>query len=210
MSRAEFSQKTKDKAWERAGGRCEASGCRKPVFRRTYCTTHYTRFIRHGDVSATSRPANGDPLRWVIEQASHQGTLCLIFPFKRHQAGYGRVTKDGKRMGAHHAMCLIAHGPMPTPKHQAAHSCGKGEDGCVNPHHLRWATVAENLEDRIAHGTANRGERHGNSRFTESDIRKIRTMASAGVSQAAIAEAFATGQGTIGKILRGERWGWLT
>lgn len=26
MSRAEFSQKTKDKAWERAGGRCEAEG----------------------------------------------------------------------------------------------------------------------------------------------------------------------------------------
>jgi hypothetical protein len=50
-------------------------------------------------------------------------------------------------------MCKLAHGPAPTPKHHAAHSCGKGHEACINPKHLRWATPRENAADAKLHGT---------------------------------------------------------
>ena len=51
-------------------------------------------------------------------------------------------------------MCFLAHGEPPTPDHVAAHSCGKGRDGCVHPKHLRWATSSENALDLSVHREA--------------------------------------------------------
>jgi hypothetical protein len=36
-------------------------------------------------------------------------------------------------------MCELVNGPPPLGA-LAAHSCGRGHDGCVDPRHLRWAT----------------------------------------------------------------------
>jgi hypothetical protein len=46
-------------------------------------------------------------------------------------------------------MCEEAHGPPPTPKHDAAHDTPNGCIGglCVNGEHLRWATRSENMLD---------------------------------------------------------------
>ena len=69
----------------------------------------------------------------------------------RHKKGYPRgVMVGGRRQSAHRAMCELVHGPAPTPKHQAAHSCHRGCDGCVLPQHLHWATDAENRAERRA------------------------------------------------------------
>jgi hypothetical protein len=57
---------------------------------------------------------------------------------------------------AHRVMCEIAHGPKPAPGFVAAHTCGKGREGCVNPRHLRWASQKENMADKLLHGTSNR------------------------------------------------------
>jgi hypothetical protein len=45
-------------------------------------------------------------------------------------------------------MCEHRNGPPPTDKHQAAHSCGRRHEGCVNPHHLSWKTNSENHKER--------------------------------------------------------------
>lgn len=50
-------------------------------------------------------------------------------------------------------MCELVHGAPPTPDHEAAHSCGKGHEGCIHPKHLSWATHSENQLDRREHGT---------------------------------------------------------
>ena len=46
-------------------------------------------------------------------------------------------------------MCEEAHGPPPSPKHDAAHDTPNGCIGalCVNGEHLRWATRRENMLD---------------------------------------------------------------
>jgi hypothetical protein len=74
---------------------------------------------------------------------------CLIYPFKRYTNGYGGTWVDGIETYAHRHMCKTKHGEPPTPEHEAAHRCGNGKRGCINPNHLRWATHAENMADTV-------------------------------------------------------------
>src|SRR5690606_12175061 len=94
--------------------------------------------------------SNGEAEAWLV---AHAGWLdharCLKWPFGRSGHGYaGQATVDGVREAAYRHMCRLAHGNSPSSEHQAAHSCGKGHEGCINPNHLRWATPAENQSDR--------------------------------------------------------------
>lgn len=211
--RRDFTSKTRKEALRRSGKRCEAvGGCDKGVFRRNLCAMHYSRLLRHGttDRSALLKAPSGEMLEWLTAHAGHMDRgACLTFPFPRQPSGYGRLTLDGRRVGAHHAMCRIVHGDPPSSKHEAAHSCGKGHEGCVNPHHIRWATRSENLADRVLHCGGNRGSRHGNSKLTDDIVRLIRKSLSLGYSQASIAARFHVQQTTVSKIKRGALWGWL-
>jgi hypothetical protein len=188
---------------------CTIEGCSKTAFRRTLCAMHYSRLLRRGatDDSCLLQAPNGAPLKWLQEHVDYDSDECLTFPFDRGRMG--RVTLNGRRMVASRAMCILAHGDPPTPTHHAAHFCGKGHESCVNPSHLRWATSKENNRDKIAHGTMNWGERHGQSKFTKDDVRAIRSALRAGELQRVIAERHATTQAVISKIARRVTWGWF-
>jgi hypothetical protein len=105
---------------------------------------------------------------------------------------------------ASRVMCILAHGPAPSPLHVAAHSCGKGTDGCVNPKHLRWATEKENYEDAVAHGVAARGERHGSAILTEKAVAEIREKGVKNKSE--LAQKFGVSVWTIYNVCSGKRW----
>jgi len=105
-------------------------------------------------------------------------------------------------------MCRLAHGEPPAPDYQAAHSCGRGVDGCLNPNHLRWATAEENEADKLLHGTSNRGERHGMVKLTEDEVRAVRALKGK-VSQRAAAKALGYTRGVVCDIWTGRTWGWL-
>lgn len=73
-------------------------------------------------------------------------------------------------------MCILAHGEPPSPEHVAAHSCGQGHEGCVNPGHLRWATVAENIADTLKHGTRRTLGLAGRRSLSELQVRAVRLL----------------------------------
>lgn len=98
----------------------------------------------------------GTCFAWLCAHVGHQGDECLIWPFARLHNGYGRLGHERAEHRAHRLMCEMVKGPPPTPAHDAAHSCGKGGDGCVNPKHLSWKTRSANLLERREHGTAKR------------------------------------------------------
>jgi hypothetical protein len=100
-------------------------------------------------------------------------------------------------------MCILAHGEPELPKHEAAHSCGKGHLGCVNPKHLSWKTPAGNCADKRAHGTDNRGARNGKTRLSAQDVDFIR---SAPPNLKALMDRFGVSKGCISKIRNGSRW----
>ena len=133
---------------------------------------------------------------------------CLFWPFPSKTHGYGVIWWDGKMQNVSRLACEIVHGPAPSPDHEIAHSCGKGQLGCVNPQHVRWATSKENHADKLLHGTHNRGSRHGNAKLTEGNVRRIRALALT-MSQRQIAKQFGVTFQAINDIVRRKNWSWL-
>ena len=184
---------------------CSILGCGKPLKAKGLCENHRYRLGKYGDPLGGRTP-NGEPMRLAIESASILGkSECISWPYNRNSAGYGMVS--GRL--AHRIVCEIAHGSAPTPTHEAAHSCGKGHEGCINPDHLSWKTRAANLADRVEHGTHDRGERNSQSKITESQVREIRSLKRKS-SLREISEAFGISKSTISLIHRGKRWAWVT
>ncbi len=113
-------------------------------------------------------------MEWLRSHIGHTGDDCLIFPLRAHCRGYPLVScGNGYRPLASRLMCEWVNGPPPTPKHEAAHSCGKGHLGCVHPKHLSWKTRAENQRDRRQHGTTMNGIE---PKLTPKDVIEIRSM----------------------------------
>lgn len=76
---------------------------------------------------------------------------------------------------AHRFMCELINGEPSPEKPQAAHRCGNGHLGCVNPRHLSWSNQSDNHKDRRKHGTA--ATSIGNrSRLTLAQIAQIRAL----------------------------------
>lgn len=186
-------------------GDCEIDGCGRPRFNRGLCQRHYGRFLSHGDPRA-GRVSPGTLTAWILNHAEHDGDECLPWPFAPGGDGHGRLKfGDRGRMVASRAMCIAAHGEPPTPKHQAAHSCGNGHNGCCNQKHLRWATGAENSADSLVHGTRARGEKHGASKLSAEVVREIRALAGT-MPMPRIAERFDISREHARDIARGKRW----
>lgn len=136
------------------------------------------------------------------------GDECLIWPHKRKATGYGEIRVLGvknKWVMVHRVVCEAVNGPPPSKRHQAAHSCGKGHEGCVSPKHLRWATPQENAADRIAHGTDNRGERNGRAKLTRRQAREILDLKGQMLHRE-IAEKFGVSDNLVSAIHTGRRW----
>lgn len=171
------------------------------------CCAHYNRFRAHGDPcgGATSWGAAG---RWLRDHSSHTGSECLMWPYSRYSDGYGQVRHAGQATKASRAMCIIAHGEPPRDGMEAAHSCGNGHLGCVNPMHLRWDSPKGNCADRVAHGTENRGNRQWNCRLSEDKVRAIRSLHGKKL-QREIAVMFGVSRMTVTDIINRKTWAWL-
>lgn len=190
-----------------AGRQCAVIDCDRPAQKRGWCIDHYLRWQRHGEPTA-GRVSPKELEAWLLASASTTQDECLRWPFGSAGAGYGILRFNGRRQYAHRAMCTIVHGEPPTPVHYAAHSCGKGHEGCVNPRHLRWATPKENQADMIAHGNSPRGERNGHAKLSEDDVRQIKSMIGV-VPYRSLADRFGVSASLVHQIKKGRAWGWL-
>lgn len=182
---------------------CSVDGCTEPIYVRGWCMKHYSRWLRHND-PAGGRTPRGAPLEWLQQHRHFSDNECLIWPFHRRKTEYGKVIIEGKKTLATRLMCEWHHGPPPTPKHEAAHSCGRGSLGCVNPRHLNWKTRIENEADKIAHGTIKRGENHCLSKLTTADVLAIRATNGTPVKELAV--QYGVGETTIRDVLKFRRW----
>ena len=192
---------------------CSVDGCngdaRGSAFGcRGLCAAHYGRYKRLGDPMAGGT-RRGRPLRYITEEAlTFKGEGCLKWPFGSDGQGYGRLKVRGRDTSAHRYICTLVHGEPPSEVYVAAHSCGNGHLGCINPRHLSWKTHSQNHLDKAVHGTHSRGERSAHSKLKEQEVREILSLR--GVeSQARIASRYGVAQTTIAQIHRGERWGWI-
>lgn len=139
---------------------------------------------------------------WLAERIGHQGDDCLKWPFATLPNGRGHLGHDGKIWRASRLMCTLAHGEPPTPTHQAAHLCGNGHLGCVNPRHLVWQTRSENQLDRRKHGT-HRTSKYGQRGCLNKDqVIAIRAMKGK-CPKAHLAKRYGVSEATIYRVLDG-------
>lgn len=187
---------------------CSAGQCDGVVIARGLCQKHYKRLKRHGD-PLSGRTPRGLPERALADALLHLcREECLIWPFARNDHGYAVISRELKMVRVSRIICEHANGPPPTQHHEAAHNCGRGHDGCINRHHLRWATSAENKADMVLHGTSNRGERQGSSKLTEANVLAIR-RSSGSVEQQVMAAEYGVSDATISNIIHRKTWAWL-
>lgn len=191
---------------------CSVEGCDKRVIAKNLCQGHYKRLSRYGSPiggkrgEKPSKAAKGEALKWLNDNVRFDADRCLKWPYGDRGNGYGALADEcGRLIGAHVLMCIKAHGPSDGFRKIVAHSCNKGDEGCVNPRHLRWATAKENSEDRIAHGTSVFGEKSAVAKLSEAQALVI--LQSKGlVTQKYLSEKYNVSQACISEIQRGKKW----
>lgn len=181
---------------------CQLEDCDLPFYADGYCQKHCMRWRRHGDPYA-GRTAVGEPLRFLEAHLRTESDECVIWPFALNINGYPKL-QFGKDTGtAHRHVCELTHGNAPAPDLHAAHSCGVR--ACINPRHLRWATVAENTEDRRLHGNHVVGMRNAHSKLTDAEVLQIRDLFGH-IRTSDIANAYGIHRSTVLKIFKRMAW----
>lgn len=139
-------------------------------------------------------------LKWIRDHLNYpHKDYCLIWPFHTRRAGYAACNNQGRTVSVHRLVCELVHGDPPAG-HVAAHSCNRGHDGCVNPHHLSWKTIAENQMDR----PDGKGQRK-RTKLTQDDVDQIRAMQGI-VERSIIARRFGICMSSVRQIQGGETW----
>lgn len=191
-------------------GSCSVDGCASSARSLGMCNAHYLRSKSSGSPSGSGKAMRGDPMRFYVAGVLGAATdECVIWPFSRNKAGYGTMfSSNGDTTLVHRRACVEIFGEPPTDEHHAAHSCGNGHLGCVNPKHLRWALPVENAGDMIAHGTRwnkARGETHPSAKLSERDVLAI-LGAKDGEVAADVAKKFGVSVALVRAIWAGRVW----
>lgn len=156
-------------------------------------------------ISTESRQfKGGDGMTWIRVSAKYTGDECLIWPMNRPR-GYPMVMCDGKLRYAHRVMCELVNGQPPTPTHEAAHSCGRGNQGCMTPRHLSWKTRSENQAERRSHGTHGKGMPGRRYKLTAETAAEIRTKIGT-MTNDALAAQYGVTRSNIRQIELGKIW----
>lgn len=186
--------------------KCAIPECEKPSRVWNLCVAHYYLKKHNGDPLLKKKQgrAPGELNAWIERHVATEQDDCLIWPYYRNKQGYAVISAKS----VHRMICERVNGAPPSPAHQAAHNCGNGHLGCVNPKHLRWATPKENCADRVAHGTETRGDRCANARLNAQSVREIRTLA-ATTPVKELAAQYGVSIGTLRSAIRGNTWSWV-
>jgi len=186
---------------------CSVDGCDNKHVGKGFCAKHRTRVIKTGSVYGLSEKYKCG-VKWIERNANYSGDDCLPWPFSVSKHGRGKVCVEKRNISAPRYMCMLVHGLPPTPRHQAAHSCGNGHIGCMNPRHLSWKTSKENEADKIEHGTIRRGTSINTSKLTEADVREIRSIIGV-VKGVDIAKKWGITPSMVSSIKNRISWSWL-
>lgn len=153
----------------------------------------------------SSRRGEGFGIAFLREHLNDPDGPCISWPLSCNNYGYAICGYNGKRWKVGRLLCEMLYGPAPTPKHHAAHKCGRGQFGCVHPKHVRWATPKENMQESVRLGAVHKPGERPKFILTEAQVAQI--MALKGKkTQLEIGLMFGVKGKQIGRIHRGECW----
>lgn len=183
---------------------CSIDGCSGSAIGRGWCASHYRRWSRHGDPLAGRTPV-GEAHRFLDDAVKFRQDGCLTWPYAKSENGYGNIFIEGRNHVVSRVVCERVNGPPPSDAHEAAHSCGRGHEGCIAPLHLSWALPVQNAIDRYMHGTDGVGSSNPSAKLSESSVTEI--LSAKGVeSQEKLAKRFGITQSMVSRIHRRVAW----
>lgn len=123
---------------------------------------------------------------------------------------YKLMKPDGTKgqFWGHRLVCEAFNGTAPTSKHQVAH----GDGNPLNNHYtnLRWATVAENAQDKVKHGRSTRGVKNCKAKLDDEKVREIRGAYEGRTNYhwgaGKFAKKFGVRRATITEAATGRKW----
>lgn len=119
---------------------CSEKECSSPVTARGLCNKHYLRKMRTGGLSKLE--LTREDRFWAKVDKSGE---CWTWTASRKPNGYGEFYTGDRNEYAHRFSYEMHHGPIPEGL-VVDHRCYN--TSCVNPDHLRLASVSQNGQNR--------------------------------------------------------------
>ncbi len=117
-----------------------------------------------------------------------------------------RLQNTPERKMVHQLVIQAFVGPCP-PKQEVRHLDGNGKNNHIS--NLRYGTKLENFLDSVQHGVAAIGEKGGNAKLTNQQVREIRQAAASGEKYRPIGERHSISRHYVAKIVRREIWAFI-
>lgn len=134
----------------------------------------------------------------------------MLRPSPSVRGRYLQVSLFGSKRYVHDLVATAFLGPRPEGM-DVAHWDNDGHNNAAT--NLRYATAAENMADKLRHGTHNRGERCGTHKLSAAQVAEIRERYGPYVrygrgleTQRSLAAEYGVTWQQIGTIVRGEAW----
>jgi hypothetical protein len=143
---------------------------------------------------------------WSHVDQSGGPNACHPWTGSLDKDGYGVwYPERGVRSGVHRTALELKLGRRLVSGEEARHVNGCRSRSCCNQQHLEPGTHQQNIADREAAGTTQRGTRHWKAKLTESDVITIRQRARRD-SMVDIAADYGVRPESIRKVVTRENW----
>lgn len=148
----------------------------------------------YGDIIRTTSCRQSPSGREITQKVTYAGYLDVGLSISGKQY-YRRVNR---------LVCEAWHGPPPSPKSHACHTDGVR----TNNHYsnLRWASCAENHQDKHQHGTWMCGSKHPLAKLTEELVATIKRRLLQGDSATILSTLYGVPKSKISSIKHGRSW----
>ncbi len=143
--------------------------------------------------------------RGPIPLAWHRDGECMICTsHSRDSGGYPLMKRRGRFMAVCRHILFRRYGEQPSDV-VSRHTCDNKT--CINPDHIIPGTTKDNLNDRDERGLVAHGERVGNSKLKEHQVREIRRLTQdEKLLPKIVAPMFGVSVSLVKMIRRGEIW----
>lgn len=120
---------------------CSVTGCNRKHNALGLCVVHRARMKRRGTTELFTSPSVADRL---TSRLLRKPNGCLEWTGSTNEAGYGRISIDGKTLRVHRLAWELANGPIPEGI-VVCHTCDRPP--CCDVTHLFLGTQIENIAD---------------------------------------------------------------
>ena len=138
-----------------------------------------------------------------FEAKTDKTSYCWNWTAYKDRRGYGNFRINRRTMKAHRVAWVLYIGEIPD-EICCLHHCDN--PSCVNPSHLFLGTYADNAHDCMNKRRGFIGEKNGNAKLTEDQVKTIRKRHNDGIRGIDISREFNVTDQAIYHIILGHSW----